>query len=127
MRAYLKNSIIIGHSLGVPFTMNVLNQWEIKIRAAFLISGFTGELDVKDEPNISDFAEELFNWQKIKENCRHFYIIHSDNDPYVPINKAEELARNLETKVILVERGEHFQAQSGFITFNFLLKKLIKN
>jgi len=124
LKEHLEGSIMIGHSLGVPFIMNVLNQWDRKVRAAFLVSGFTGKLEVKDEPNIEDFAERPFNWERIKENCRRFYVIHSDNDPYVPLEKAEELAKNLGVSVILVEGGEHFQAQSGFETFDMLLEKI---
>jgi hypothetical protein len=124
IKKYLENSIMIGHSLGVLFILNVLNQWDQKVQAAFLVSGFTGKLEVKDEINIEDFAEKPFDWEKIKENCKHFYVIHSDNDPYVPLEKAEELAKNLEVNIILVKGGEHFQAQSGFKTFDLLLNKI---
>jgi len=40
LRGSLRDSIIVGHSLGVPFILNVLNQWEIKAKATFLVSGF---------------------------------------------------------------------------------------
>lgn len=119
----LDGSIMIGHSLGVPFILNVLSQWDYKIKAAFLVAGFVGHLDV-DEPNIDDFSEKKFDWEKIKRNCEHFYVIHSDNDPYVPLEKAEELAKKLGVKVILIKGGEHFQAQSGFKTFELLLEKI---
>lgn len=124
-KGYLENSIIVGHSLGVPFILNILNQWDKKIQAAFLVAGFMGELEAaKHEPNIPDFAKRSFNWEKIRENCQHFYVINSDNDPYVPLEKAEELAKKLGVKVILVKWGEHFQAKSGFKTFEFLLEKI---
>ncbi len=116
-------SIVVGHSLGVPFILNVLDQWDLKIQAAFLVSGFTGHLEV-DEPNIGDFSEREFDWKKIKERCKKFYVIHSDNDPYVPIEKAHELAENLGAELILVKEGEHFQDKSGFGTFELLLKKI---
>ena len=120
----LKDSILIGHSLGAPFILNVLNQWNVKAKASFLVSGFTGHLEVEGEINIEDFAERDFDWKKIKENCKYFYVIHSDNDPYVPLEKAEELAKNLGVSVALVKGGEHFQEQSGFKTFDLLLEKI---
>lgn len=120
----LKDSILIGHSLGVPFILNVLNQWDIKVKAAFLVAGFSGHLEVEDEPNIDDFAERDFNWERIKANCDKFYVIHSDNDPYIPLKRAEELASNLGVEVILVKDGKHFQAQFGFKTFDLLLEKI---
>jgi predicted alpha/beta hydrolase family esterase len=124
MKEHLDDSILVGHSLGVPFILNVLNLWDIKAKAAFLVAGFFGHLEAEDEPNIDDFAERDFNWEKIKINCDKFYVIHSDNDPYIPLKRAEELAQNLGVKVILVKRGEHFQEQSGFKTFDLLLEKI---
>lgn len=130
MKKDLEGSIMIGHSLGVPFIINVLNQWDEKIQAAFLVAGFVGELEAEDEPNLADFSERDFNWEKIKLNCERFYVIHSDDDSLVPLEKAKELAENLETEVILVKGGKHFQDKDGFETFDFLLKKIdeeIKN
>ncbi len=119
-----KDSILIGHSLGVPFILNVLNQWEVKAKATFLVSGFSGHLEAEGERNLDDFANRDFNWEKIKQNCNCFYVIHSDNDPYIPLERAEELARKLGINVTLVNGGEHFQAQSGFKTFDLLLRKI---
>lgn len=124
LKENLKGSILIGHNLGVPFILNVLNQWDVKAKAAFLVSGFFGHLEAKGEPNLDDFAERNFDWEKIKQNCDNFYVIHSDDDPYIPLERAEQLARNLGIEVILVRGGEHFQAQSGFKTFDLLLEKI---
>jgi len=124
MKENLEDSILIGHSLGVPFILNVLNQWNVIAKAAFLVAGFSGHLEVEDEPNIDDIAERDFNWRKIRENCKYFYVIHSDNDPYVPLERANELAKNLGTSVILVKGGKHFQDESGFKTFGLLLNKI---
>jgi len=124
MKENLEDSIFVGHSLGAPFILNVLNQWNIKIKAAFLVAGFSGHLEVEDEPNIDDIAARDFDWEKIKKNCGKFYVIHSDNDPYVPLKRAEELAGNLGVRVTLVKNGGHFQAESGFKTFDLLLDKI---
>lgn len=123
-KEYLEDSIVIGHSLGVPFILNILNQWKYKIKAAFLVSGFEGYLYVENEPNINSFSEKNFDWDKIKSKCKNFYVIHSDNDPYIPLEKAKELAQKLGVEIIIVKNGVHFQAQSGFSRFNLLLKKI---
>ncbi|MFH1306277.1 MAG: alpha/beta hydrolase [Candidatus Micrarchaeota archaeon] len=121
---YLEDSIMIGHSLGVPFILNILNSENVKINSAFLVSGFVGHLDVEGEENIDDFSERKFDWNKIKENCKKFYIFHSDNDSHIPLQKAQEFASNLGENIILLKGGEHFQAQSGFEKFDLLLKKI---
>lgn len=122
----LDGAIIIAHSLGVPFVIDIFNQWNVECRAAFLVSGFTGHLEVENEPNLEDFAEKDYDWQKIRKSCNHFCVIHSDNDPYVPLDKAKQLAKNLNTDVTLVKGGEHFQAQSGFEEFDQLLVEIDK-
>ena len=35
MKESLAGSILVGHSLGVPFILNVLNQWDAKAQVAF--------------------------------------------------------------------------------------------
>lgn len=122
----LENSILIGHSLGVPFIIDLLNIWNVKVKAAFLVAGFTGKLNTDHgEPNIPEFAENDFEWNKIKSSCAKFFIIHGDNDKLVPLEKAHELGKNLNTQVTLIQNGGHFQAQAGYPTFPELLN-LIK-
>ena len=48
-------------------------------------------------------------------------MIHSDNDPYIPIEKADELAKHLEVHPIIIADGGHFQGESGYETFDILL------
>lgn len=123
-KEYLDGSVLVGHSLGVPFILNVLNQWDVKVKASFLVAGFSGHLEVEDEPNINDIAERDFDWEKIKRNCDKFYVIHSDDDPVAPFERGKGLAGNLGVEVILVKDGGHFLDESGFKTFNLLLDKI---
>lgn len=122
----LDDAVVFAHSLGVPFVINVLNRWDVNLQALFLVSGFVGELEVEGGPNVDDFAEREFDWEKIKASAESFEIIHSDNDPYVPLDKAKELAEKLDTFVKVVEGAEHFQAKSGYEQFD-LLAQLAKN
>ena len=78
-----------------------------------------------DEIN-KTFTTKEFNWEKIKANCKEFYIFHSDNDPYVPLEKAKELAEKLGTEVILIKGAGHFNEESGYVEFNTLLEAIRK-
>jgi len=126
MREHLSDSIMIGHSLGVPFILDVLNEWDTKIQAAFFVGGFGEKHEAEGEPDMDEFAARDFDWNKIKNNCKHFYVIHSDNDPYVPLEKAQRLAKNLDTNVTLVSGAGHFQSQGGYSTFDLLLEEIDK-
>ncbi len=124
VKEQLTDSIMIGHSMGVPFILNIMNLWDVKIKAAFLVAGFAEKHEAKGEPNMDDFSTRNFNWERIKNNCRKFYVFHSDNDPYVPLEKAQRLAKNLDVDVTLIKGAGHFSAQSGFKTFEVLLQKI---
>ena len=120
-----ENTIFIGHSLGPAFLLNVLEKLDKPIRAAFFISGFTGLLNnaIFDKIN-KTFTDKQFNWDKIKNNCKKFYVFHSDNDPYVPFEKAEDLAKNLGVNAILVKNAGHFNESSGYKKFEILLNEI---
>jgi len=104
-----ENSIFIGHSLGCPFLLNVLEQRSKPIKVTVLVAGFTGLLsDGEINTKVANFSDKTFNWELIQQHGRSFYVIHSDNDPHVPLEKAEELAKNLGTEVILIPDSGHF-------------------
>lgn len=117
-----KDTIVIGHSLGVPFLLNVIEKHPVK--SAFLVAGFTGVAGNKFDESMKTFAQRNFNWEKIKNNCKSFYVFHSNNDPYIKIEKANELARNLDTEVILIKGAGHINTDAGFTTFELLLEKI---
>ena len=51
-------------------------------------------------------------------------MFHSDNDPYVPLEKAKELAQNLGTEVTIVQGAGHFNENGGYTKFPLLLEKM---
>ena len=64
--------------------------------------------------------------KKIKENCKNFYVYHSDNDQYVPLEKAKEFAEKLNVEVKVVKGAGHFNMETGYDKFELLLSN-IKN
>lgn len=122
-----EETIIIGHSLGTPFTLNVLEKLEKPIKAAIFVGGFYGLLNnPKFDPIIHTFSDRKFNWEKIGNNCRKFIVINSDDDPYVPLTKGQELASALKTEVTLVPGGKHFNTEAGWFKFPQLVEIIKK-
>ena len=109
------DSILIGHSLGVPFALNVIERY--KVKAAFLVAGFYGKAGNEFDDGMKSFAQREFDWSKIKNNCGRFVVFHSDNDPYIPLKKGEELAEKLGVPVTLVKGAGHFNEGSGWMEF----------
>ena len=57
-----ENSIVISHSLGPVFLLNVLEKLEKPIKTAFFVSGFLDPLSNLDFDNINkSFIEKSFN------------------------------------------------------------------
>jgi uncharacterized protein len=120
-----ENTIVVGHSIGVAFLLNILEKKNIKIKAAFFISGFIGQLENQEFNKINNsFANKKFDFKKIKNNCEQFFIFHSDNDPYVPLKKAEELSKYFDVKITLVKNAGHFNERAGYKQFPLLLEKI---
>ena len=116
------NSIFVGHSLGPAFILNILENH--KAKAAFFVSPFINYLGNDNFDKVNHTFYKEFNWEKIKENCKLFFLFHSNNDPYVPIGKAQEVADHLGTEITIVEGAGHFNESAGYKEFPLLLKKI---
>ena len=114
-------TIWIAHSMGAPFALNMLEEFGAK--KCHLVGGFGTMPDNKFAPRMVSFVKD-FNWANIKANCSDFTIWHSDNDPYVDINKAHELVDNLGGNLHLVSGAGHFNSASDYNTFDLLLDDL---
>ncbi len=117
-----KDTIFIGHSLGVTFLLTVLERRPAK--AAFLVSGFVGKLGSDFDILTHTFAQKSFDWEKIRAHCEHITIFHSDNDPYVALEKAEYLAKHLHTPIHLIPDGGHLNSKAGYREFPALLEAI---
>lgn len=123
-----EGSILVGHSLGATFLLTLAEKSHSPTLTLFLVSGFTGKLGIEKFDKINKtFAERKFNWKKIALPSRLFHVIHGDNDPYVPMEKAEEIAKNLGVEVEVIKNGGHLNKEAGFTKFPYLLDKIIEN
>lgn len=123
--ALKETSIIIGHSMAPAFILSVLEKIDFQIKAAFFVAPFIGKLGLPlDELNMT-FTEKDFNWDKIKQNCKRFYIYSSDNDEYVPLEKGKELYDILKTDFNVITNAGHFNKKAGYSTFPRLLEDIL--
>ncbi len=119
-------TILIGHSLGSAFVLDILERTTRPVRAAYLVAGFLGPLGNRkfDALNHS-FVERSFDWEAISRNAGQIFVIASDNDPYVPEDEGYEIASRLETEPIVIEGAGHFNTQSGYETFDILRDMIV--
>lgn len=117
--------IMVGHSLGPALILRKLETLDVPVRAAFLVAGFLGEIGDPDFDGInSSFFEKEFDWEKIRKNCEHFEVFHSNNDPYVPLKHGKEIAEKLGVELTLVKEACHFNAKAGYTEFPLLLERI---
>ncbi len=120
-----EDSIVVGHSLGPAFLLNVIENLDKPIKAAFFVSGFLDLLGNSDFDSINkSFIERKFDWKKIKRKSSNFFVFHSDNDPYIPLEQAKKLAKNLGISPIIVKNAGHFNEKAGYFKFNLILEKI---
>jgi hypothetical protein len=123
------NSIFVGHSLGCAFILSLLNKLEIPkpTKATFLIAGSLSSAGNPQFDNINKtFIEKKFNWPTIKNNCKMFYVYHSDNDSYLPLTKGKDLAKQLGVELKVIKDAGHFNEKAGYTSFQILLDDIKK-
>lgn len=70
-----ENTILIGHSSGCPLILSILENIDVQIKKAILVAGFC---DTLNSPSL----QKSYDFNKIKNNCKEFIFINSDNDPW---------------------------------------------
>jgi len=120
-----KDSILVGHSIGCAFILNVLERLNHPIKASFLVAGFLKKLNIKKFIELNKtFVDKSFDWNKIKQNCKNFFVYNSDNDPNVPLEKGKELAKNLGVELKIIKGAGHFNEKAGYTKFPKLLEDI---
>lgn len=119
-------TVMIGHSLGGAFSLRLMEKMEQTIHAAFLVASVSGVMGNDLDSLVKTFTEPPYDWKAIRQHCRHFAVIHSDNDPYIPLSQAEKLSSELRTTVQLLQGQGHLSIDVGYTTFPLLLEMIRK-
>lgn len=124
---FTPETIIIGHSSGAVEILSLLQHLpdETRIRMAFLISAFKDSLGWDSLKNLFN---EPFDFKEIRTRANSFVLVHSDNDPYVPLAHAQYLARELNGELIVRSGQGHFNTEISDAYKEFpMLLELIDN
>ncbi|MFH1240504.1 MAG: alpha/beta fold hydrolase [Candidatus Diapherotrites archaeon] len=125
-KSYSENTILIGHSLGGAFLLRVLEKYDTKIKAVYIVSAPIGVLPIKNYDGDKLFIGHAFNWERIRNHANKFCIFQSDNDPYVCLGNGEKLAKELGVDLNFVANAGHFNEAAGYTEFELLLEKIKK-
>jgi len=105
--AFDSESVIIGHSSGAIEILGLLQALpeNTVLNMCILVGSFKDDLGWD---SLKELFLKPFDFEKIKKHAKQFVFIHSDNDPYCPLEHAEYLSQKLNGKLILVKGQGHF-------------------
>ncbi|MBT3293447.1 serine hydrolase family protein [Candidatus Peregrinibacteria bacterium] len=109
-----ESCILVGHSLGCISIVRYLERLKDnqKIGGAVLVSSFYEDLGDGYE-EINEFIKNEADWELVKIRSNNFSIIHSEDDPVVPIVFAERLAKKLGIDVCRTLNRGHFSEEDS--------------
>ncbi len=120
------STILIGHSLGGLFLLRVLERLSHPVAAVFFIAAPIGVKPILYYEGDERFSGFGFDWTEIKKKARHFFVYHSDNDPYVSLGNGKELAKHLGVAITFIPKAGHLNAEGGYVKFEALLSDIKK-
>ncbi len=102
------DNLIIGHSSGSVAILGLLQALpeNITVNTALLVGTFRGNLDRDDLKDV----DIPYDYERIKNKAKQFIVIHSDNDPYCPLEGAKWVANQLGTEIVLFPGMQHFSS-----------------
>lgn len=98
-----KDTLLVGHSSGAVTVLSVLEALPEgqQVDTAVMVGVY--------RPEIKHFSSpEMINLEKLKNKAKRFVFLHSDNDPYCPIDHAEYFAKELGGELVVVPGQDHF-------------------
>lgn len=105
------DSVIIGHSSGAVEILGLLQSLSENtvVNKCILVGSFKDDLGWN---SLKELFLTPFNFEKIKKHANEFIFIHSDNDPYCPLEHAEYLSQKVGGKLILIKGQGHFSGEN---------------
>jgi predicted alpha/beta hydrolase family esterase len=105
------DAILIGHSAGCAFILDILERTDKKARAAFLVAAFASLLGSRYDDVLETFVDRKFDWEKIRQSAGRIYVYNSDNDPYVPQEMGVEIAQRVGGNATIMHGAGHFNTR----------------
>lgn len=121
------DSVIIGHSLGGPAALNLVQTFGQKISKLILVApvnpdqewSHLKETSDSDWDAVKTFADLKFDWKRISELVDQIIIYYSDDDKYIPERSIDFFKKNLPQAVFKFRpKSGHFsKSTSGLVEF----------
>lgn len=129
------DTYFVGHSLGCKAILRYLETLSenIKIGGVIFVAPWmkldrkTIEEEGRDSIKIAKSLQETpIDFKRVKMHSKKFFAFFSDNDPYVPLNQADLLSKELDAEIAIEKEKGHFTADDGVTELPIILAELLK-
>ena len=119
-----ENTLIVGHSSGSILAVVVAQKYNNKIGAIVCVSAFHDN-SLGWDANNKLFDVQL-NCDNVAKNVETRLFLHSDDDPYLPIEQGEFVAKACDGEFLVIPGQGHFNLEKSesYKQFPLLLKLL---
>ncbi len=124
-----ENTYFIGHSVGCITILRYLEALKKgeKVGGVVLVAGFGHDLEYEGyKGELSSFFKTPVDWEEIKKHCNKFIAIHSDDDPWVPLEHNSLFRDRLGAKTIVEHNMKHFSEDDGINELPIALESVLK-
>jgi uncharacterized protein len=108
LKVEFTKTVFIAHARGAMALLRWINTLAPTTRISQVI---TVSCNFDFQPNRTDgdeFYSQPLDYDDLMRKCRNFIVIHSQDDPYVPIAAGEQLAAHLKAKFVPYKTAGHF-------------------
>lgn len=113
---------LVGHSLGGTTILRLLEKFDFpNLKGVVIVSAPCRK---GNNEKIKEFLDKEFDWSKMKGKVGSVSVIHGDDDPLVPLEQAEEIAKELNGKLIVISNGKHLNGSAGFVELKEVVEEL---
>lgn len=116
-----EDDVVVAWSTGAIFSLRYLYENKLKVNKLILISGFNnyiGNVPFVDNINKDFFMDDI---NLAKNVANEIICIKSDNDPFITQSALNDFAKNLNSSVVNIINGGHFNKNAGYDKFPQLL------
>lgn len=106
-----ENTILVGFSSGAIAALRHAEKH--RILGSVLVAGYHTTLGIREE-EISGYFDTAWDWDRIRAHQRWIVQLNSPSDPYIPIEEARFLHRQLQSDYHEIANRGHFYPMTEF-------------
>jgi predicted alpha/beta hydrolase family esterase len=105
-------TIVVGHSTGAVAALLLAQTNKTSLEGVFAVATPRDNDHLKWEAN-DRFFDVPFDFKAIRANAGKLFFVHSDNDPYCPLEQTKDVCEQVGGELIVIPGQGHFNLERG--------------